>query len=137
MNANHLNQLIDSASSNAGNDSKLAKELFSSKQAVSDWRHGRKTCPAADVALMAHIAGLDAVLWAANALIAQHAGTPKGKKLEKALNKALCSLRTDMSEKDLENMLKTEKATCVKKTVAMGFPHTPKPHTGLTLIATR
>jgi len=86
-----LDELIDRASKAAGNDTKLARELETSRQAVSNWRNARKTCPAADVALMAAIAGLDAEAWTARAVMSQHEGTTKGAKLEAALKKALAA----------------------------------------------
>jgi len=82
-----LNELIDRASEAAGSDYKLAKTMEVLPQTVSNWRHGRKACPAADVALMAHIAGLDASDWLIRAVIEKHAGTPKGDKLFEALGK--------------------------------------------------
>jgi len=88
MKPNYLDELINRASLKAGSDSKLAVEIDVSRQAVSDWRHGRKPCPPADVALMANLAGLDPEAWTARAVIAQHQGTSKGAKLEKALKKA-------------------------------------------------
>ena len=45
--------------------------------------------PPADVALVAHMAGLDAVEWGSRAIAAQHEGTAKGAKLQAALKKAL------------------------------------------------
>jgi len=84
-----LDELIDRASKAAGNDTKLAIELETSRQAVSNWRNARKTCPAGDVALMAKIAGLDPDAWVARAVISQYEGTTKGAKLEAALKKAL------------------------------------------------
>ena len=86
---NFLDQLIDKASEVSGNDSRLAMELNVTRQMVSNWRRGYKTCPAADVALMANIAGLDAAAWASRALVAKYEGTPKGEKLAVALEKAL------------------------------------------------
>lgn len=85
----YLDQLIDKASAAAGSDYKLAKMLDSSRQAVSNWRHGQKTCPVADIVLMAEIAGLKSEEWAARALISQYEGTPKGDKLYRALGKLL------------------------------------------------
>lgn len=85
----YLDQLIQKASEAAGSDYQLGKRLKSSRQAVSDWKAGRKTCPAADQALMAGIAGLDPEAWAARALIAQHEGSEKGELLKQALKKAL------------------------------------------------
>ena len=85
----YLDELINRASKAAGNDSQLAKRLMVNRQTVSGWRHEHQPCPAADVALMADIAGLDAEAWAARALIAQHEGTAKGEALKGALKKAL------------------------------------------------
>ena len=85
----YLDQLINTASEKAGSDYKLAALLDVSRMTVSNWRHGRKTCPVADVALMAEIAGLDAQAWHARATVEQYAGTPKGDKLYRALGKAL------------------------------------------------
>ena len=85
----YLDQLIDKASQAAGSDYKLAQELETSRQTVSDWRKGRKTCPAADVALMAQLAGMDPEAWTARAVVAQYEGTPKGEKLAIVLGKAL------------------------------------------------
>ena len=84
----YLDELINKASTAAGNDSKLAKRLHQSRSVVSDWRSGRQTCPPADQALMADLAGLDADAWAARAVIAQHEGTEKGELLKQALKKA-------------------------------------------------
>ena len=89
MQPEYLIELIDRASKEAGNDTKLAAMIESSSAAISDWRHGRKKCPPADQALMAGVAGLDPEAWAARAVISQHAGTAKGAKLEAALKKSL------------------------------------------------
>jgi len=87
----YLDQLIDLASKAAGSDYKLAQRLGVNRQAVSNWRHGHKTCPAADQALMADIAGLEAEAWGNRALIAAYEGTPKGELLKQALKKALAA----------------------------------------------
>lgn len=85
----YLDQLMDQASRAAGSDYKLAQMLKTSRQAVSNWRHGQKTCPVADQVLMAEIAGLKPEEWAARALVAQYEGTSKGDMLFRALGKAL------------------------------------------------
>ncbi len=85
----YLDELLDRAKKETGSDLKTAEILSVSRQAVSDWRHGRKPCPPADQALIAHIAGLSADDWAARALISQHEGTEKGELLKQALKKAL------------------------------------------------
>ena len=87
----YLDELIERASGKAGSDYKLAKMLDVPRQRVSNWRHGKQTCPVADVALMADIAGLDAQAWHARATVEQYAGTPKGDKLYRALGKALAA----------------------------------------------
>lgn len=82
-------ELLDSASKVVGSDYKLAQMLEVSRQTVSDWKHGRKPCPPADIALMASVAGLDAEAWLVRATIAKYEGTSKGDRLYKALGKAL------------------------------------------------
>jgi len=85
----YLDQLIDEASKKAGSDYKLAKMLETSRQSVSNWRHGAKKCPVGDVVLMAEIAGFKAEEWAARAVVSQYEGTSKGDKLYRALGKTL------------------------------------------------
>lgn len=85
----YLDQLIEKASAAAGSDYKLAQVLNTSRQAVSDWKHGRKTCPVADQVLMAELAGLKGEEWAARAIVAQYEGTAKGDMLYRALRKSL------------------------------------------------
>jgi DNA-binding transcriptional regulator YdaS (Cro superfamily) len=85
----YLDQLIKKASEKAGSDYKLAQRLNVSRGNVSDWKTGRRSCPAADQALMASIAGLDPEAWAARAIISQHEGSEKGELLKQALKKAL------------------------------------------------
>lgn len=84
-----LNELIDEAARVAGSDYKLAKLLEVTPQTVSNWRHDRKPCPAADVALMASVAGLNAEAWLIRAVVEKHQGTAKGDRLMKALGKGL------------------------------------------------
>ncbi len=85
----YLDQLIQRASDAAGSDYRLAQLLEVPRQNLSAWKHGRKTCPAADVVLMAEIAGLEPEKWAARALVSQYEGTTKGDKLFRALGKLL------------------------------------------------
>lgn len=82
-----LNLLIEKATSVAGTRYKLAKYLHVTPSAVYDWEAGRKTCPAADIALMAELAGLDALQWLARATVERHQGTEKGEQLQRALGK--------------------------------------------------
>jgi len=88
-NATDLNVLIDKASAIAGSDYKLAQMLGTQRQVISDWRHGRKNATPADQALMADVAGLDAVQVLARATVEAYEGKPKGDALMKALGKAL------------------------------------------------
>lgn len=85
----YLDQLIEKASTAAGSDYKLAALLEVPRQNLSAWKHGRKTCPVGDVALMAEIAGLKPEEWIARAVVKQYEGTSKGDKLFRALGKAL------------------------------------------------
>lgn len=82
-----LNLLIERATSVAGTRYKLAKYLHVTPSAVYDWEAGRKTCPPADIALMAELAGLDALQWLARATVEKHLGTEKGEQLQRALGK--------------------------------------------------
>lgn len=78
-------ELIDRASKAAGSDNKLAKLIDATQPHISEWRSGKRTCPPADVALMAEIAGLNADEWALRAITWKYQGTPKGDKLLRAL----------------------------------------------------
>lgn len=89
MKPNYLDELIDRASKAAGSDAALARHLEQGRARINDWRSGRASCPAGDVALMAELAGLDPDAWVARAVISQYEGTTKGAKLEAALKKAL------------------------------------------------
>lgn len=73
--------LIDTASNIAGSDSKLAVYLDVSRGNVCDWRKHRKSCPLAEIALMAHLSNLCSVHWVVDLLIDEHANTVKGQKL--------------------------------------------------------
>lgn len=85
-----LNELLTrAAKSLGGNDTKLAKTLGVSPQRVSNWRHGHKTCQPEDQALLASIAGMNAIEVLARATVQQHEGTAKGDLLMRALGKAL------------------------------------------------
>ena len=108
MKPNYLDELINRASKAAGSDSALARQLEQPRQAISDWRGSRKTCPPADQALMAHIAGLDADAWGSRALINQHEGTTKGAKLEAALKKALLATSAALASGGAQAAIATE-----------------------------
>jgi len=82
-------QLLDAAKKRTGSDYKTAALLHVTPATLSNWRYERKHMPAADVALIASLAGLNAVEWGSRALIDQHEGTAKGEMLKQALKKAL------------------------------------------------
>lgn len=85
-----LNELLTKAAQSiGGNDTKLAKTLGVSPQRISNWRHGHKTCQPEDQALLASLAGLNAIEVLARATVKQHEGTPKGDLLMRALGKTL------------------------------------------------
>lgn len=54
-----INSLISGAAAKVGNDVQLAAKLGTSKQVLSDWRHGRKTPSIAVQADLASISGGD------------------------------------------------------------------------------
>ena len=87
----YLDQLIDQASKAAGSDYKLAQELGVTRFNVSNWRHGKTTCPVADQTLMAAMAGLEPEAWLARATVAQYEGA-KAVKLQRALKKSLAQI---------------------------------------------
>lgn len=89
MNRQDVQTLLDKAKLASGSDYKTAHEIGVPPTNLSQWRRGKKHMPAADVALVAHIAGLDAVEWGSRAIAADHEGTAKGMKLQAALKKAL------------------------------------------------
>lgn len=85
-----LNELLTrAAKALGGNDTKLAKTLGVSPKRISNWRHGHKTCQPEDQALLASIAGMDAIEVLARATVKQHEGTAKGDLLMRALGKSL------------------------------------------------
>lgn len=91
MQTKDLETLIDAASAKVGSDYGLAKRLCTTRQAVSDWRKGRKKCPPADVALMAQIAGFEPEAWLARAVCSQYEGE-KREMLQSALKKSLAAI---------------------------------------------
>lgn len=80
-----LRELIESAAKIAGSDAALAKLIDVAPPNVTMWKQGKKPCPPGDVALMAHVAGLDAGEWALRAMAAKYEGTAKGEMLMQAL----------------------------------------------------
>lgn len=82
-------QLLDRAKAITGSDYATAAKIGASRHALSDWRADRRPMPPADVALIADLAGLDAVAWTARDIAEQHAGTAKGEALQRVLKKSL------------------------------------------------
>lgn len=89
MDRHTTEKLLDAAKKHTGSDYKTAALLHVTRMNLSAWRHGKAHMPAADVALVASLAGLNAVEWGSRALIDQHEGTAKGEMLKQALKKAL------------------------------------------------
>ncbi len=84
-----LIELIDRASKAAGSDGKLAALIGVPRQHVSHWRHGHRPCNPENMALMAHVAGMNAIETLARATVQQYEGTAKGDLLMRALGKSL------------------------------------------------
>ena len=84
-----LRALIDEAARVSGSYAELARTLGEPPTVISDWRHQRKTCSPENVALLAHVAGLDPADALIRAVLAKHQGTDKGARLENALGKRL------------------------------------------------
>ncbi len=80
-----LRELIEQASKIAGSNAALAKLIGAEAPNVNMWKSGKKPCPPGDVALMAHVAGLDAGEWTLRAVAAKYEGTAKGEMLMQAL----------------------------------------------------
>ncbi len=80
-----LNLLIEKAAAIAGSRYRLAKALKVTPARVYGWQTG-EPCPPADVALMAHIAGLDATQWLVWATLERYEGD-KAAALQQALGK--------------------------------------------------
>jgi hypothetical protein len=85
----YLDRLLDEAKTKTGSDYATAKLLKVGRAQVSNWRTGFRTCPPADVALLAELCGYDATAWTARAVAQAYEGTEKGTLLSKALKKAL------------------------------------------------
>ena len=123
----YLDQLIEKASSVAGSDYKLAKELEVNRATISQWRSGKRTCPPEEVALMAKIAGMDPEAWASRALVAKHAGTPKGEKLAVALGKAVLATGVALATVGHCSAPATEYfINSLTASLHGGNPHTPR-----------
>jgi len=84
-----VGNLLDAAKAMTGSDYRTAQLIKASRANLSDWRAGRRHMPAADVVLIAQLAGLDPVEWGSRAIQACHEGTEKGDALAEALKKAL------------------------------------------------
>jgi hypothetical protein len=84
-----IKKLIDEASAIAGTRYKVAQALHVAPSLIYSWESGRKPCPPADIALMAHIAGMDPQKWLIRATLERYEGTPKGEQLAQALGKPL------------------------------------------------
>ena len=86
MDKKELNKLIDQASANCGSDYKLALTIHASRSNLSAWRAGTRSVPVGDLALMAELAGLDAVAITNKAILDLYVNTPKADLVRSALN---------------------------------------------------
>lgn len=73
-----LNLLIDKAASIAGNKSELAKKLGIPQTHISNWKAGTRNCSPEDRAILAGIAGEDAVQELVKATLEREEGTRRG-----------------------------------------------------------
>lgn len=83
-----LVDLINEASKQAGNQSKLAELVADSRQNLSAWKNGARACPLDAQVIMGSIIGTDIDEVIRAALIEQAQGTARGEKLKSALKKA-------------------------------------------------
>jgi DNA-binding transcriptional regulator YdaS (Cro superfamily) len=96
-----LKELIARAAAIAGNQSRLARELETEPQKVTDWKNGRQACPLAAIHYMASMAKISDQEFRAlmeNIELEKHAGTVQGERLARVLGKlaigALVTLST-------------------------------------------
>lgn len=82
-------QLLDKAKEITGSDSKTARAIHVTPQALNNWRNNRQPITPADVALLAEVVGMEPSDWLAKATVERYQGTPKGEALARALGKAL------------------------------------------------
>jgi transcriptional regulator with XRE-family HTH domain len=83
-----LIELIDRASKAAGSQAAAARAAGIAPQKVSNWKNGIDEAPPEAVALLAHVAGLDATEWLARAACWRSEGTARGELLRQALGGA-------------------------------------------------
>lgn len=84
-----LNFLIDQAKAMVGTDAQVAKAIGASRQNIHNWRKGNQTCPPKQQALIAAVAGLDALQVLARATVQAEEGSELGDRLMRALGKGL------------------------------------------------
>lgn len=90
---NRIDNLIKRASESAGTEYKLAKIMGYDQAALTKWKNGSKPCPIEAQAIMAEVAGLDAMETIAAALLERNEGTKRYGALEKAVGKACATIR--------------------------------------------
>lgn len=88
-----IDNLIKRASESAGTEYKLAKIMGYDQAALTKWKNGSKPCPIEAQAIMAEVAGLDAMETIAAALLERNEGTKRYGALEKAVGKACATIR--------------------------------------------
>jgi hypothetical protein len=84
-----VRRLIDEATAKVGTQGKLASTLRYSRQEVSEWKLGKRSCPVQAQALMADIAGLSAEEVALFVVIEQERNPERKARLLEVLGKGL------------------------------------------------
>lgn len=88
-----IDKLIEAASKKAGTEYKLAQAMGYSQQQINDWKNKRKPCPIEAQAIMADIAGFDAMETVAKGLLERSEGNRRYIALEQAVGKAFATIR--------------------------------------------
>lgn len=86
-------KLIESASEKAGTEYKLAQVMGYDQAAITKWKNGNKPCPIEAQAIMADIAGLDAMETVAKGLLERSEGNRRYNALEQAVGKVYATIR--------------------------------------------
>ena len=88
-----IDKLIKMASEKSGTEYKLAQAMGYSQQHFTKWKNGTRPCPIEAQAIMAEIAGLEAMEVVAAALLERNKGKRQYKALEKAVGKVYATIR--------------------------------------------
>ena len=88
-----IDKLIKLASEKSGTEYKLAQAMGYSQQHFTKWKNGTRPCPIEAQAIMAEIAGLEAMEVVAAALLGRNEGKRQYKALEKGVGKGYATIR--------------------------------------------